>query len=379
MTQESTRSEAESSAKVASAKTTKSAKSTKPKSAPVAKTTKTEKMGVQLALPVDDATKPVAESKTEDLKSDVETKVETSKPDAKTRADEVPKPAVEPKIETAKSPAEPKNEVAEPKAEIPSTREARIAGGEAGRRQKEIYKKWKAFAFEREKTNYSKLFLIHEKNNWWKMIGHSAVFFHYDVAKRIRMASRLVPDSDYDFKSEEGVINIRDIYALDAKLTVAGISPLALEGPYRVYNIGKKYTRADIVAMKNEKAMEWARINKIILPKEVFPTLYTALRELTKRLYFATKTFDGYAREVVGKPMFEKGAGLLREYSLLANKAGLSDSDFLSEAERTIDWITSQMTIVSELRLLSTERIYQILQATEKVRRGITQCNPKKI
>lgn len=260
----------------------------------------------------------------------------------------------------------------------PSSREARIAGGESGRIQKARYSQWKAFAVEHEADNYSKLFVIHEKDNWWKMVGHSAIMFHYEVSKWAGIKSKLVPDTDYDTRSEEGVVNIRDIDQLDAKLMAIKVNSIDIKPDYRVYNIGKKYTKADIEALKQTKAIEWAKVNKIILPREVFPALFMSLRELLTRLYFSTRSLDAYARETIAAPMFEKVVGLVREYSLIANKVGIRRTEYLDEVDAAMQWVTAQMTAISELRLMEAERIYQVLRAAEKVRRDVEQCQPKK-
>lgn len=260
----------------------------------------------------------------------------------------------------------------------PSSRTARIEGGKAGRLQKARYRQWKAFAIEREADNYSKLFVIHEKDNWWKMVGHSAVMFHYEVSKWAGIKSKLVPDTDYDTRSEEGVVNIRDIDQLDAKLTAIKVGAIDIKPDYRVYNIGKKYTAADIAMLKQTKAQEWAKVNKIILPREVFPALLVSLRELLTKLYFSTRSLDAYAREVIAVPMFEKVVGLVREYSLIANKVGVRRADYLDEIDDTMKWVSAQMTAVAELRLMEAESIYQVLRATEKVRRDVEQCKPRK-
>lgn len=261
-----------------------------------------------------------------------------------------------------------------------STREARIAGAKKGREQKATYLQWKAFAIDREKQNYSKLFIIHEKGNWWKMVGHSAILFHYEVAKWIGMSSKLVPDTDYDHISEDGVVNIKDVYLLDKKLAANHINALDLKGEYRIYNIGKKFTEADIAALKKAKVLEWERINKIILPKEIFPTLEAGLRELTTKVYYATRSIDAPLRKVSGDIMLKEVSDLLTEYSLLANKeGGLSQTDYLEQVAEGMATITARMSIIAELRALPEKKIYQILQIISKIKRELEQCRPKEI
>ena len=241
-----------------------------------------------------------------------------------------------------------------------SSRDARIIGGEIGRRQKQKYFRIKSFALKREDENFSKLFIIHEKDDWWKMVGHSAIFFHYDVSNWINMKSKLLPDSDYDCKSEDGVVNIRDIYALDSKLVKVKINPIDIKDDYRIYNIGKKYTLADIEAFKKAHAMEWARVNKIILPKEIYPKLFISLTELLNKIYFSTKKLEPYARDIIGSQMLKVIINLVRDYSLISNGKGISRTNYLEDVSDKMSWLTSQMTVVTELKLLPLKRIYGI-------------------
>ena len=258
-----------------------------------------------------------------------------------------------------------------------STKNARITGGIDGRNQKKRYIKLKSFALEREKQNFSKLFIIHEKDEWWKMIGHSAIIFHYEISNRIGVSSRLHSDDDFEFKSSEGVLNFRNIDMLDEKLVAAKILPIDIKDDYRVYNIGRKYTQADIEFLKKSKELEWAKVNKIILPKESYPNLFSCLRELLNRIYFITRTLDPYAREAIGRAMLEKASEMIRNYSLFANDAGFKDEG-LDEIELGVRWIIAQMAVISELRLLPVEKIFRLLRTAEKVERCIEQCKIRK-
>ena len=263
-------------------------------------------------------------------------------------------------------------------AEKKSTREARKAGSIRGTAEREKYLKLKKFALEHEKENFSKLFVIHEKGEWWKMVGNSAIIFHYELAKRTGMRSKLLDDSDFDIKSKDGIVNIKNIIDLDEKLNSISIHPLEIKPDYRVYNIGKKYAPSEIEMLKKTKELEWGRVNKVILPKTVFPEFYMSLRELLSRVYFSTRIFEPYVREIIGKPMVEKVAELIREYSFMTSGEGLDATEFLGLAEDSTKWIIAQMTIVSELRFMEPEKIYRILQSAEKVKRNIEKCRAKK-
>lgn len=264
-----------------------------------------------------------------------------------------------------------------PDAQIPSTVSARSAGAKEGQKQKDKYQKLKAFAIEREKDNYSKLFIIHEKGNWWKMLGHSAIIFNYEVSDWVGYRCKLLPDSDYENKSEEGVINIRDVFELDKKLVKTKISLLKSTEDYRVYNIGKKFTQGDLLHMQKKRDLEWSKVNKIILPKVLFPELYQLERDLFTKVYFMSKNLDTYAREIITNPIVKRVGGMLRDYSILANSNGLKKMKYIDRVKSDLQWCTSQMALVSELRMLPPEKIFQILSVIGKVKREAEICRPK--
>lgn len=269
--------------------------------------------------------------------------------------------------------------MAETKKEKKSTREARKAGSIRGNAEKEKYLKLKAFALEREKENYSKLLVIHEKGEWWKLVGNSAIIFHYELAKRAGIRSKLLDDSDFELKSADGVVNIKNVLEFDKKLGSISIHPLEIKSDYRVYNIGKKYTSSEIEMLKKTKELEWERINKIVVPETIFPSLFSTLRELLHRIYFSTRIIEPYGRETITEPMVLKVVELVREYSFMANGEGLDVVEYLDMVEDSVKWIISQMTVVSELRIMEPEKIYRILQTLEKLKRNVETCRQKQV
>lgn len=260
-----------------------------------------------------------------------------------------------------------------------STVDVRNASAEAGRVQKKSYQDWKAFALEREQDNYSKLFMIHEKKQWWKMVGHSAIMFYYEVSNWIHYNCKLHKDSDFENQSEEGIVNIRDVYKLDKKLAAFNIELLKATKEYRVYNLGKKFTPGDLEHMKKERDLEWAKVNKVILPKEVFPSLFLLERDLYKNVFHAGQKMPAYVQNRTMNPVTDKVAELLREYSFLASENGLSDIGYLDKVKEVMTWCMAQMVLVSELRLLPPEKIFQILSLMGKVKREVEVCRPKRV
>lgn len=255
-----------------------------------------------------------------------------------------------------------------------STRESRKKGAEDGRKRKDKYLEIKSFALAREDKNFSKLFVIHEKDNWWKMVGNSAIIFHYEIAKRIGMSSKLVADTDFECVSEDGVVNIKSIHDLDLKLDQNKIRLLDVKEEYRIYNLGQKYTASDIERMKKTKELEWGKVNSIVLPKDIHPLLFKSERELLLFTYNYTKKFDSYAREKFGNPLVDRASWMIREYSAMANGYGMEPETYFRKVALSTQWMVSEMTIISELRLLEPDKIFRLLKAIENTRKDAERC-----
>lgn len=249
---------------------------------------------------------------------------------------------------------------------------------EARRRARRAYIKLKKHTLESEKGNYTKLIFIHDRANWWKLFGHSAVIFYYEVAEWIHYSCKLRSDTDYEAISKEGVVNIRDIYALDKKLAAFNINLLHSSPDYRVYNIGKKFTEGDIQHMQKERDAEWAKVNHIVLPKEVFPTLFSLERDLFLQVFYTAKKLDSYTREYVMNPVVERVVGLLRDYSILANGDGLTPTGYLDRVYQEMHWCRSQLVALAELRAVETKKMFHLLHLINQVEREVAVCQPKK-
>lgn len=96
---------------------------------------------------------------------------------------------------------------------------------QVGQERKKIYLVDKKRLLEKEKDNYTKLMVLKCPDGWWKMFGHSAIFYKYKIADSLKLAARSLPDTDYDVVSEEGYIAIDDIERLKNKLKILRIYP----------------------------------------------------------------------------------------------------------------------------------------------------------
>lgn len=241
------------------------------------------------------------------------------------------------------------------------------------------YVKLKQVVYAYEGAPTSRIFLIRQKGEWFRFVGQSAVIFHYAIAPRINYKSRLYVDKDYEFAMPGGVVNVRDAEMLCQILVKHHYNLIKRDQDYYVFNAGKRYSLADLNAMMERKDKEWQGVNKIFLPKDVFPSLFTLLRELLLMTYNVVRKMEGYAREMVGDAIVEKEVGLVREYTLACNGVGLKESGYLEKVSTDMDWIKAQLNSLSIIQEIQPEKLGRLGLTIEKVKREVATCQPREV
>lgn len=221
--------------------------------------------------------------------------------------------------------------------------------------------------------------MIRQKEGWFRFVGQSAVIFHYAIAPQIGYKSKLYEDKDYELPTAGGVVNIRDAELLCQMMAQHHFDIIKQEEDYCVFNAGKRYSLADLKAMMERKDKEWMSVNKMFLPKDIFPSLFVLLRELLFTSYHTLRKVEGYAREMVADVIIEKEVGLVREYTLACNGAGLKESGYLEKVNAEMDWIKAQLTVLSIIQEIEPEKMGQLGLVIEKIKREIATCQPKKV
>ena len=282
--------------------------------------------------------------------------------------------------EEKKSQSEEKSKVEEASS---TQREASKKSTEEGRALRARYLALKKYVLERDqkKDSFSKIVIIRENKKYWKFVGVSALIFTYEVAHELGMRPQIREDTDYDLKASTGVVNIGDIDRLLDKMKNAGyeIVPGKKDSDSAItFNLGKKFTWADIRAIERKRAEEWAKINNTILPKQCWPLLYKVERELLSTIFFMAQHLDPQYRELITNGMVERAIWLVREYNICANNYDDEKAiNYLEEAARNIAWINGQMEVLLEVRVLTAEKSLRLAQAIYKVKDEVKRCLSK--
>lgn len=261
--------------------------------------------------------------------------------------------------------------------------EDKISKEEYGQLNADLYKLYKRRVYELEPKNYTKLYFIRQHGNWFRAFGHSAIIYHYDICSKIHRRSKLLIDNDYTLRIPGGVVNVSDMDVLETKLNTAGYSLIVGNERCRVFNLGRRYTDAELKAMEEAREREIESINRVVEPKRIYPYLSRQLRQLFRDLYFALAKLDSYARHCVGEEIVHRALDLLTEYSLMASDCGQwrdkEPVDFLEYADGEVHWIQSRVGFLMEIRVLEYRKITTLLETTGKLLREIKACLSKEL
>lgn len=207
---------------------------------------------------------------------------------------------------------------------------------------------------KREQTNYSRLYLFHTGNDWYKMSGNSLLIFVYEIAPKIPIKPNILPDTDYtETIFDEGLISFHGLETLERRL--------------RKVDVLKEIKKAENVAMfELNFAIPAKRMNELreVLKEEqehavsvlkpdivLMPMIYTKMRHLMKRTYEVTRKMPIYARDVSGKKMMYFAKEIVNTY-LLINKELMDQMQGWNEIALMAEKLQIEMAIAVELKIL---------------------------
>lgn len=249
------------------------------------------------------------------------------------------------------------------KADPGTKRDERMKKALKGQDKKVAYLELKRRALEYEKDNYTQLVAIktHE-GNWWKLVGHSAIMYKYMVAPRLRLKPKLMPDTDYNVKSEEGVISISDIDRFEEKLKQGKIFRVKTTELTRIFDLGERVSEEDYVLMVNEDEMKLEMANKLIRPEERMSELNAKVKKMLEIIHPNVRKMEGVTRDVFGVEMEQKIVKL--QLMVLRSARGTMEvEECLTEAFDIAEDLYGYVEVILNLRLMEPKIIYRMAEA----------------
>lgn len=261
------------------------------------------------------------------------------------------------------------------KKEISKTRANAAERREKEQKQRELRAKYDAQKKEivsHEDDNYGSLYVLETHDGWWKMFGHSAIFYAYDIGPQLGKSPRLLADSDFRNKENWGVVTIRSIDLLEQSLKKLKIEKRYHKDGVAMFTLNKTYTPDELTMLRRTEELKWEAANKLIAPKVVMPELYKDVRELTASMYEMVRKFVPAARELVGNEILECVNDLSVEFVMAMNEwANMRMEVYVRRAFCVTEGLQARMELVMNLKLTDAGTAYKMTMKIVKLKKRL--------
>ena len=227
-------------------------------------------------------------------------------------------------------------------------------GSKADSRRRKEYYNAKAVALKLEEKNNSKLYVFPslggEEGEWYKMGGHSALFYKYLVGPRMGRKPKIRKDGDLRLRFKNGLAAVHWGNDFIEAVRKVGYDVKTIEYGIIVVNVGKKFTVREIKDMIAQEKEDREKLAMIIMPKENMPHLYAKIRELARLLVPKVKKMHAAYRETFGNDLLVATADLFKMYFRVAN-GQMSKPEGGARMLEKVDDLTALVALSDEIEL----------------------------
>lgn len=236
-----------------------------------------------------------------------------------------------------------------------------------GLERKEQYAKYhkvKAHATLLEELNKDKIIVFPSVDApWYKIGGKSALFYAYDVAYRAcgkKDLPAIRHDTDNTHRFRDGIVFIKDIDALVARLSKAGITNYEVlkDGIY-IFYLGREYSDVEIKGFKETKYRAGNELNDMVAIKRVYPEMRGIMIKLIKAIFPKSKKMPGFYQNTVGVWLAMAVNKMNLAYFELANGRGEATEHF-RDIVTSCNEILAHLTIIKENDAWSPIELVQV-------------------
>lgn len=236
---------------------------------------------------------------------------------------------------------------------------------------------------EFEKTNYNHIAMMRSTHGFYKIFGHSALFYANDVAPKLGLTANLQTDGDFKAKSENGFISLRDPESLIEPLAKLGIKKIKTHnttGDFILFKLPWNYTEDQIIELSENSHFAMRNFNHIVIVDNIIPILYVQITELTKAIYENVRGMAGpVEREAFGYSCIEKASEMGRIYIAMANSR-INQADGFQKIKAALNYIKAETKILADLKIWSPRvcaRIGDIIVKIQEILENETRRTKK--
>lgn len=217
-----------------------------------------------------------------------------------------------------------------------------------------IYSENKNQIMQFESTNYHYIALMRSTHNFYKIFGHSALFYACSIAPKLNLKANLQTDGDFVAKSENGFISIRDPEKLTSILQTLNIKKIKTKNQtsdFILFELPWTFTEKQLTDFIENNNFKMRNFNHIVLVDNIIPVLFIQLEELAKTVYENVRGMAGpVERKAFGYTLIKLSTDMLHLYFDLTN--GLIDKHLcLKNLKTKLNSIKYQIKIIADLKI----------------------------
>lgn len=219
-----------------------------------------------------------------------------------------------------------------------------------------VYSDAKATVLKAEETNFRYLIFLRSTNGFYKLTGHSALFYAFGIAPKLDIIVRLNPDGDYSSKSKTGIVSVKNLDSLAEMLKTLNIRRVKTKdqtGNIVAFQLPWTYSEAQLNNFENDNLLRIQKFNRIIMTEDTIPALFVQLSELNKAIFENVRGMGGpVEREALGYDMIKVAAKSERTYIAMSN-GQINKYNGLTAIKTGLNFLKSQAKIIADLKIWS--------------------------
>lgn len=217
-----------------------------------------------------------------------------------------------------------------------------------------IYATNKKRVSEFEKTNYEYIALVRSTNNFYKIFGHSALYYALDLAPKLSITANLQEDKDYTARSGEGFVSIRNLTELEEALQTLKIKRVRTRnrsGDFILFKLPWQYTEDQLAELLEQNHSKIQAFNHVVMVDNIIPILFIQTEELLKAIYENVRGMSSpVERETFGYTLIEFTAKMAETYLDLAN-GHLDKLACLKQMKSHLKTIKYKTKLITDLKI----------------------------
>ena len=238
-----------------------------------------------------------------------------------------------------------------------------------------LYTSNKNYVLEFEKSNYKYLVLMRSTNGFYKIFGHSALYYTYSLAPKLNLVAHLQDDKDFTSKSNEGFVSIKNLQALTDALATLNIKLIKTKnttGDFLVYKFPWQFTNQQITNYAEQNLTKLQKFNHIVIVDNIIPILFLQIEELLKAVYENVRGMNGpIEREAFGYQIIKKTTHMAHLYLGLAN-GYIPKLNCLKQIKSDLKIVKYQTKILADLKIWTPKTCARIGEIIIKIQDIVT-------